>query len=89
MAILSHHQSKVQTRLGFLVLALQQVEDYPTTKPYDSRTLAIGVLYVVNVLGSLYALFFYPRLDDLSPLLNRRGWGRSPTDGISPRIETR
>jgi hypothetical protein len=37
---------------------------YHTTTESDyCRTLTIGILYVVDILGCLYAFLFYPSLD--------------------------
>ena len=42
------------------------MEDYPATETDDGRTLAIDVLYVVDVLGCLHALLFTPVLYGLA-----------------------
>ena len=64
--VLSHHQRKVETSLALLNTARQHVENDPAAEADDSSTLTIGVLDVVNVLGSLYTLLLYPSLDSLA-----------------------
>ena len=41
------------------------MEDNPTTEANDGSTLAIGILHMVDVLGSLHTFLFHPRLDGL------------------------
>ena len=62
-AVLGHHSCKVQTGLALLGVAGQHVEDYTAAESDDGGTLAIGVLHVVDVFGSLYSLLLYPLLD--------------------------
>ena len=67
--VFGHGDGKVLTDLTLahgLTLAhavLQQMEHHATTKADDGRTLAIGVLHVVYVLGGLDALLLDPLLD--------------------------
>ena len=69
-AILGHHQCEIDTSLRLLGATRQHVEDDAATETDDSRTLAISVLYVVDVFGCLYAFLFYPSLDSLA-----KSWG--------------
>ena len=47
-------------------MGLQHIVDDPTAEADDRRTLAIRILHVVYVLGSLHALLLYPSLDSLA-----------------------
>ena len=61
--VLGHHQRKVETGLRLTGTATQQMEYHPATEPDDGRTLAIGVLNVVDILGCLHTLLLAPLLD--------------------------
>ena len=65
-AIFGHHQGEIKASLALLLPAVEHVEDNSTAESDDGGTLAIGVLHVVDVLGSLHALLFHPIFDGLS-----------------------
>ena len=60
-AIFSHYGGEMQAL--FRLPALEQAEYHPATEPDDGRTLAIGVLHAVDVLGGFHALLFNPSCD--------------------------
>ena len=64
-AVLGHHQSEVETSLRFLVFSRKQMEDDTATEADDSGTLTIGVLHMINGLGSLDTFLLYPSLNGL------------------------
>ena len=49
-----------------MVPTRKQEVNNPTTEAYDGSTLTIGVLHVIDVLGSLYSFLLHPRLDGLA-----------------------
>ena len=63
--ILGHHHCKVETRLGFLILARKQMKNHTATETNDGRTLTIDILHVIDVLGCLHTFLLYPSLNGL------------------------
>jgi hypothetical protein len=68
--VLRHHQGKLDTPLRLLGTAGEDMVDHSTTEADDGSTLTIGILYVVDILGCLYAFLFYPSLDGFAESRN-------------------